>query len=172
VTANSICAVVPAYSTPDNIWPMMVAATPDAARQNPPLFFRRAIKVVNANNLTSMGVCPGGQNCGLTIATENPAYIQGDYNANSKGNGFTDPQVASSIAADAVTLLSQNWNDFNSFSSPYSTANRNGTTNYYCLAVLSGINVPFPQPGGATTGPVPQDFGTDGGVHNFLRYIE
>ena len=40
------------------------------------------------------------------------------------------------------------------------------------MAILAGVAGTFPQPGGSTTATVPQDFGTDGGVHNFLRYIE
>jgi hypothetical protein len=169
---NANCTAVPTYSAGDNIWPMLVAAQPNALRQNPPLFFRRAIKIVNGNNLTALGVCPGGNNCGLTIATENPAYLQGDYNANSANGGFSNPNVGASIAADAVTLLSDNWSDVNSFSTAYSLGNRSGTTSYYRTAVLAGVTVPFPQPGGSTGSTVPQDFGTDGGVHNFLRYIE
>jgi hypothetical protein len=169
---NANCTAVPSYSSADGLWPMLVAAQPNALRENPPLFFRRAIKMVNGNNLTALGVCPGGNNCGLTIATENPAYVQGDYNANSAGGGFSNPNVGASIAADAVTLLSDSWNDVNSFSTPYNLNNRSGTTSYYRMAVLAGVTVPFPQPGGATGATVPQDFGTDGGVHNFLRYIE
>jgi hypothetical protein len=169
------CTTVPTYSSGtngDNVWPMMVAALPDSARENPPMFFRRAIKIVDGNNLTGLGSCPGGNSCGLAIATENPAYVQGDFNANSAGGGFNDPNVGASLNADAVTLLSDNWNDMNSFSSPYSTSLRNGVTSYYRVAVLAGVTVPFPQPGGSTSTSVPQDFGTDGGVHNFLRYIE
>jgi len=171
LVANANCTAVPAYSN-DSIWPMMVAATPNAARENAPLFFRRAIKLVNGNLLTGLGTCPGGNPCGLSIATENPAYVQGDYNSNSAGNGFSDPNVGASLNADAVTLLSDNWNDVNSFSSPYSTTNRSGGTAYYRLAILAGVTVPFPQPGGTTTGNIGQDYGTDGGVHNFLRYVE
>jgi hypothetical protein len=37
------------------------------------------------------------------------------------------------------------------------------------MAVSGGKNIPFPQPGWAGVG---QDFGTDGGMHNFLRYLE
>jgi hypothetical protein len=171
---NDNCASIPSYSSPDGIWPMLVAQHANAPRENPPLFFRRAVKIVNANNLTALGACPGGQNCGLAIATENPVYVQGDYNTNSAGGGsnWSDPYVASSISADAVTLLSNNWNDVNSFSTPYSLGNRNATTSYYRVAILAGVAGTFPQPGGSTTSTVPQDFGTDGGVHNFLRYIE
>jgi hypothetical protein len=179
---NDNCATVPTYSTAggggDGIWPMQVSNPANAPRENPPLFFRRAVKIVNANLLTAIGTCPGGNNCGLTIATENPVYVQGDYNANSGGNGFSDPYVASAISADAVTLLSNNWNDVNSFATPYCgdasqcTSYRVANTAYYHVAVLAGVSGTFPLPGGTATATTPQDFGTNGGVHNFLRYIE
>jgi hypothetical protein len=70
---------------------------------------------------------------------------------------------------DTVTLLSNNWKDINSFTSPASVAGRVATTSYYRVAIATGKNMNFPQP---TFGGVPQDFGTDGGVHNFLRYLE
>lgn len=170
VVANSVCTAVPFYSTTDKIWPMMVAANTNAARENAPLFFRRAVKIVNGSNLGAVGTCPGGNNCGLTIATENPVYIQGDYNANYGGIGFASSPttVASSVAADAVTLLSDSWNDVNSFILPYATTNRAGVTTYYRVAVVAGANPYFQNP----TGVIYQDFGTDGGVHNFLRFIE
>jgi hypothetical protein len=44
---------------------------------------------------------------------------------------------------------------------------RNGNTTWYRTAIIAGKGVSFPQPAG--TG---NDYGTDGGVHNFLRYIE
>jgi hypothetical protein len=76
-----------------------------------------------------------------------------------------------------VTLLSTNWNDISSYLYPYSfgtctnPTNRCGATTYYRMAILAGKGVSFPLP---TVGPVggSGDFGTDGGVHNFLRYIE
>ena len=37
------------------------------------------------------------------------------------------------------------------------------------MAIAAGKSIPFPQPGWAG---VPADFGTDGGMHNFLRYLE
>lgn len=166
LTTNAICPTVPGYST-DNIWPMMVAANSTAARENPALFFRRAVKIVNGSLLTAVGPCPGSTTCGLAIAAENPVYIQGDFNANSGGNQYSDPSIGSSVAGDAVTLLSVQWNDMNSFSSPYALTFRNGTTTYYRTAIIGGSTISFPNPSG--TG---QDYGTDGGVHNFLRYIE
>ena len=174
VTTNTIpCGTtIPSYSNTtnsDGIWPMMVANVPNAARENPPLFFRRAVKIVNGSDLTPVGGCPSGVTCGLTISAENPVYIQGDYNANIGGAGWGSTEVPSSVAADAVTLLSDQWNDANSFASPYSTNLRQGVTTWYRLAILAGGTLPFPQP---TFAGVSADYGTDGGVHNFLRYIE
>jgi hypothetical protein len=167
LTANPSCGA-PSYSN-GKIWPMIYASLSNAARENPPLFFRRAVKLTDGNNLTALGICPGGIVCGLTIAAENPVYVQGDYNANFAGGGFNDPHVASSIAGDAVTLLSDNWNDANSFSyNLYASGTpRSGNTTWYRTAVIAGKGVSFPQPAGTA-----QDFGTDGGMHNFLRYIE
>ena len=131
---------------------------------------------MNGADLTAVGSCPSGVSCGLAIAVENPVYIQGDFNANIGGAGWGSTEVASSVAADAVTLLSDQWNDVNSFSGPYciSGANgcivtRNGNTSWYRTAIVAGGTLAFPQP---NYGGVPRDYGTDGGVHNFLRYIE
>jgi hypothetical protein len=171
ITANPGCAV----TVPSKVWPMVNIIHANEARENPNPFFRRAVKIVDGNLLTGLGTCPSGVPCGLAIATENPAYIFDDFNANAAGGGFNDPNVAVSVNADAVTLLSKNFNDVNSFAFPYvfnfptptSPAVRNATTTYYRTAIMAGKGVSFPQP--AATG---NDFGTDGGVHNFLRYIE
>jgi hypothetical protein len=146
---------------------MMLAANTNAARENPSLFFRGAVKIVNGSDLTAVGQCPSNVSCGLAIAVENPVYIQGDYNANINGAQWNSAEVATSVAGDAVTLLSVQWNDLNSFMSPYATTHRNGNTTWYRTAIIGGATLAFPQPAGQ-----PQDFGTDGGVHNFLRYIE
>lgn len=166
---NVNCATAPTYVT-DGIWPMMVANASSSPRENPDLFFRRALKIVNGNNLSAMGTCPGGYNCGLAVAAENPVYLTGDFNANFGGIGFgnSPTTVAASVGGDAVTLLSDNWNDTNSFSSPYSTSARNGVTTWYRVAIVGGATPWFTN----SSDSAHQDFGTDGGVHNFLRYIE
>jgi hypothetical protein len=130
------------------------------AKVNRAYLFRRALKLVNG----SLGniVEPG-----LTIATENPVYLQGDWNANPAG--FGDPHVATSIIADAVTLLSNSWNDVNSFGSPYSTAGRQRAAHsYYRVAIIAGKGPTFQLP----TGTAQTTFGTDGGAHSFLRMLE
>jgi hypothetical protein len=130
------------------------------AQRNPAVFFRRALKITNG----TLGniVAPG-----LTIASENPVYVQGNWNATDAG--FGDPHVATSILCDAMTLLSNAWNDKESFDSPHDKNPRNATTTWYRMAVIAGKGISFPQPG---VGAPPQDYGTDGGAHNFLRYIE
>jgi len=151
-------------------WPGYFVKNAQDGRMNPPLFFRRALKVVNGSNLKqsfNAVPCPGNTVCGLTIASENPVYVQGDYNANSAGGGFNDPHVGSAVIADAVTLLSNNFNDVNSFSSPYNLGQRNAATSWYRVAVLAGKGPGFPWISGTAS-----DFGSDGGMHNFLRYIE
>jgi hypothetical protein len=168
LTDNPNCAV-PAIAA---IWPQTFVNNPQDARENPPLFFRRALKLVNGANIQQPGwqVCPGGVVCGLTIAAENPVYVQGDYNANSAGGGFNDTYVAASIAADAITFLSNQWSDVNTFAFPFNSANRNGTQTYYRAGLIAGKSMSFPLPAYPTNGSF--DFGTDGGVHNFLRYLE
>jgi hypothetical protein len=176
-TADPLCAG-PNGGSP---WPRTFLLYPNEARENPPALFRRAVKLVNGS-LISLPLCPGAVTCGLTIATENPAYIQGDYNANSAGGGWADPNVAASVIADAFTLLSSDWNDINSFSAPF-CAGTSATCpisrtvsvagNWYRLGVVAGKQISFPIPNWDTQAiDGSQDFGTDGGVHNFLRYLE
>ena len=165
ITANPGCVV----TTPSVIWPMDYVIHANEARENPNPFFRRAVKIMDGNSLAALGQCPGAVPCGLAIATENPAYIWGDFNANAANDGFNDnTNVAVSVNADAVTLLSNNYNDVNGFAFPYANSNAAITT-WYRTAIMAGKGVSFPQPGGYATN---QDFGTDGGVHNFLRYNE
>jgi hypothetical protein len=145
-------------------WPLNSSATPTTtvsasiAKANRAIFFRRALKLTDG----SLGniISPG-----LTVVSENPVYLQGDWNASGS---FGNPHVATAIIADALTLLSNNWNDNDSFSSPQSPSGRQATTTWYRVAVIAGKTLSFPQPTWGAT----KDFGTDGGVHNFLRYIE
>ena len=163
---NWECANPSYITTSVKVWPGWYVKNPQEARENAPLFFRRALKLVNGSTI-NLGTCPNGNNCGLAIASENPVYIQGDFNA--PGGSFTTPYGATSVMADAVTLLSDSWNDVNSFSSTYSTALRASSTTSYRVAIAAGKGISFTQP---TQYTCYQDFGTDGGVHNFLRFLE
>ena len=156
-----------AAGTGTTLYGLPAGVTINEARVNAPLFFRRALKLTNAQTI-NLGNCPGSTTiCGLTVTAENPIYVEGNYNA--PGGNFAGTDTPSAILADAVTLLSLNWNDMNSLTSPYNDGGRRATTSFYRTAILAGKGISFPQP---TTGSVYVDFGTDGGVHNFLRYIE
>lgn len=100
---------------------------------------------------------------GLTVASANPVYIQGDFNTGgnppSNSGDPTKPQVAGytrqpcSVIADAVNILSKNWNDATGYA-----AAANTTIN---SAILSGI-VP--------TGTNNSSY--SGGAENFPRFLE
>ena len=120
-------------------------------------------------------VRPDNNRGGFTVASENPVYVQGNYNSGPTdpmwgGGSNTTPHAAAAIIADTVTLLSNNWNDANSMANPTTLGARPAATSYYRMAVAAGKNVPFPEP--AWTPAANKDFGTDGGLHNFLRYLE
>lgn len=130
-------------------------------RANRQVLFRRALKLVNGG----LGQIPSP---GFTVASENPVYVQGNYNA-SYNNTSAEPNMACAIIADAVTLLSNNWNDIRSFLSPNAVSGRSASETGYRMAIIAGKSLHFPRPTAFTAMP---DFGTDGGAHDFLRYLE
>jgi hypothetical protein len=134
------------------------------ARANRQLFFRRALKIVHGGLVGGVNSLPSP---GLTIASENPVYLQGDYNATS-ASVVAEPNVAAAVIADSVTLLSNAWSDTDSFLSPTaSDPLRNASTTGYRAAFVTGKTLPFPKPSYASS-----SFGSDGGAHNFLRNLE
>lgn len=166
-----------------------------SARKNWVSGARHVLKLVDG----SLGNVPNTPNGtasdpgGFTVASENPVYIQGDYNSNS-GDNFWPNGVQSGVAdlaghsaaaviADAVTVLSNNWVDqLSTLGNPASSANggnnsptlaqgnRPATTTYYRVAIAGGKNMAFPFPSWENA--TDYGFGTDGGVHNFLRFLE
>jgi len=127
------------------------------AAKNRVHYFRRALRLVN-------GASPNLPTPGFTVASENPVYIMGNYNANGS---FSGAHSYAAVIADSVTLLSSSWNDYRSFEFPYDLNRRPAATTWYRLAIAAGKGRNFPQPSGTA-----DDFGTDGGTHNFLRYLE
>ncbi|HQZ38384.1 MAG TPA: hypothetical protein PLH72_05035 [Vicinamibacterales bacterium] len=171
----------------------------NVARVNRAFFFRRALKLVNGGR----GNLPANGTQGLTVAAENPVYVEGNYNActnasPNQGNNFapacaggvgfgTVPavdHVSAAVIADSVTFLSNGWNDIRSFVNPHNagTANftnmdangkynaREASTTWYRVAIIAGKGESFVKP--TNNGNDHTDFGTDGGAHNFIRYIE
>jgi hypothetical protein len=128
---------------------------------------RHALRIENGT-MGNIPTKPDGTG-GFTVASEESVYVLGNYNANSSsGTTWTGAHAATAVIADAVTLLSNNWNDYNSFRYPTHQASRVATQTWYRVAIAAGKNMTFPQP----TWGAAEDFGTDGGIHNFLRFLE
>jgi type II secretory pathway pseudopilin PulG len=125
---------------------------------------KRGIRLVNGASL------PSG---GLTVVSENPIYIKGDYNTGGTpaSDGIlglqpdpTKPTVSgyaaqpAAIIADAVTLVSRNFSDSNSGGNLSNRPAINTTIN---AAILAGI-----VPSGANGS------NYSGGAENFIRLLE
>jgi Tfp pilus assembly protein PilX len=140
-------------------------------RQNKVSGPRHVLRLVDGslNNVPTKADGTGG----FTVASENPVYILGNYNTNAADpfwgnvNAADIPHAAAAVIADTVTLLSNNWSDVVDMKNPITMTNRNATNTYYRMAIASGKNMNFPWQAGWR-----QDLGTDGGLHNFLRFIE
>lgn len=122
----------------------------------------------NTNNITS----------GLTVVTPQPMYVLGNYNVQIDGDVGTTHGVdyypgtndmshtyPAALMADAITVLSTNWND--SWTSTEALSNRVPVTTCLNAACLEGIvqsSTNYPSIGGVD--------GYSGGVENFLRLLE
>jgi Tfp pilus assembly protein PilX len=138
-------------------------------RQNWVSGARRVLKLVDG----SLGNLPMP---GFTVASENPVYVQGDYNSKSSDTVWNTTPVDmthsnAAVIADALTVLSNSWTDLNSMQNPSTLSNRNRSVTYYRMAIAAGKNMNFPR-SSVSGSSVPADFGTDGGLHNFLRMLE
>lgn len=107
------------------------------------------VRLVNGQTLPPLG---------LTVATPNPLYVKGHFNAPAAHLGTTNTSLTkpASLVADAVTILSGNWNDANSTKS---LSNRTATDTTVNAAIIAGI-----VESNSTS--------YSGGVENFPRFLE
>jgi hypothetical protein len=141
---------------------------------------RRGIRIKNGSKIPFN---PSSGMTGLTVASNNPVYLQGDFNTGGTGStvpsdnpsnfnsdgtyinpsnppnsfvsGYT--RAPTSIIADAVDLLSNSWNDANAGTVPAASPTTFNT------AIIAGI-VATAAPGG--------DGSYSGGAENFPRFLE
>lgn len=99
-----------------------------------------ALRLVNGSALI---------NKGMTVATENPLYVKGDYNTVNK--------QPSGIISDAFNILSNSWSDANSTNS--SIASRTAAATTIQTAVITGNTT-------TSTG------NYNGGLENIPRFLE
>jgi hypothetical protein len=108
-----------------------------------------AVRLVNGQSL------PDG---GVTIVTPNPIYVKGHYNVVSGYEGTTNTNYSrqAALIADAITILSSEWDDKNDGKSIKHRMAKDVTVN---AAILAGI--------------VPTKAGYySGGVENYFRHLE
>lgn len=131
---------------------------------------QKAIRVTNG------GVLP---DAGLTIATEDGLYVQGDYNTGTTTNpravpsnanpaanasttvsGYTTKSAA--LVGDSIMVLSNSWSDSNASSS---VSSRNASNTTLNTALIGGY---IPSQNGGNNG----RSGFSGGMNNFPRFLE
>jgi hypothetical protein len=156
--------------------------SPDAAAVVNTKYYRRGVRLINGTTLPGIyNETTPQDTLGFAFASENGVYVKGNYNATgvsyigspTPATSFlpqdTAAHIPASIAADAVTILSNAWNDSNSFSSPYVKSGRDASDTTVRFAMLAGdaissLNASPNQGGGNPR--------MNGGVHNFKRFLE
>ncbi len=124
--------------------------------------------LVNANDPSGDGVFPvvrlvnGAQlDNPFTVATSHPMYVQGDYNT-----GIWKP---ASFVGDAISLLSNNWNDANHQAAAIVKPVAVSTT--YYGAILAGHSAtPCDHEDAGCPGGYEDFYG--GGIENYPRFLE
>lgn len=160
---------------------------PDLAAVNDHKYYRRGVRLVNGTTIPGIYDSATAANTkGFTLASENGVYVLGNYNATgvtnvpSTGNTPYDDyrpfnnnvHIPASIVSDSVTILSNAWNDSQSFSAPYDKSSlRQATETTIRFAMISGDTIATknasPNQGGSANGER-----LNGGVHNFKRFLE
>jgi hypothetical protein len=122
---------------------------------------------VAANKLTVVRVTNGQQlpPDGLTLATDLPLYVKGNYNATDLTAGSTNTvnTKPASLVGDAINILSTNWSDAKSLADLNANMSRLATDTTVNAALVAGIV--------QTT----NSSGTkyySGGLENYPRFLE
>lgn len=129
-----------------------------------PVLFRRALKIINGGIAGGVNNVPAA---GFTVTSENPVYVQGNFNATST-DATAEPNVPTAIIGDSVTLLSNAFVDAVTFLEPNNQTERNAADTAYRFAMATGKSIMFPKP--VAWGDV--EMGSDGGVHNMMKMLE
>jgi len=128
--------------------------------RNPKILYVADLRTQSAGTISGVRLINGQTlpSAGLTLATLNPLYVKGHYNAPSGSLGTTNTSgtVPASLVADAINILSGNWNDSDSTSD---LDDRQASSTTVNAAIIAGI--------------VPSGSGYySGGLENFCRFLE
>ena len=102
----------------------------------------KAVRLANGSEL------PEG---GLTVATDNPIYVQGDYN--------TEEEQPASVLCDALNILSKHWDEQNDASAGWGSREASETEVNACI--MTGF-----------TRETSVENGYSGGLENLPRFLE
>ncbi len=147
-------------------------------------YYRRGVRLINGTIIPGIYDAVTAANTkGFTLASENGVYIDGNYDATgvasvpATGNTpysdylpfNTATHIPASVVADSVTVLSNAWNDAESFAYPYDLTQRKATDTTVRCAIISGDTIANKQSDPNQGGISPN---LNGGVHNFKRFLE
>ena len=147
-------------------------------------FYRRGVRLINGSLIPgSYDSLNEANTKGFTFASENGIYVQGNFNVTSVSlpGGTTvadssrysplntDNHIPAAVIGDAVTILSNAWNDAKSFVNPFDDRLRVASDTQVRFGMIAGDSLtarPSPTPAAGTFE------GLNGGIHNFKRYLE
>ncbi len=147
-------------------------------------YYRRGVRLINGRQLPGKYDKNSPETTqGFTFASENGIYVSGNYNVESvtlsgtnapalSSNYFPQGsssllQVPASIVGDSITVLSNGWNDSASFTTAFDSTKRVASNTQLRFAMISGDSLT------ARTVLTNGNFdGLNGGIHNFLRFLE
>lgn len=132
---------------------------------NPARYNDWGVQLTNGGSIPNPSFAQSDGIYGTTIATNNPIYIHGNYNADGNfstgadGNADSASEPPAAVIGDAVTILSNNWQNYDS---DESLSSRYASNTEVSAAIMSGL--------------VPSDNSNNntysGGVENFPRFLE
>lgn len=154
-------------------------------------YYRRGVRLINGEVLPGNYDSASPElTTGFTLASENGIYTWGNYNVQSvsvaTGTAATtsdkySPQgktaqltgttngnlhIPAALIGDAVTILSNNWNDAKGFAFPNDLTKRTATSTYVRFAMLAGDPITGRSPNEGLNG------AQNGGLINFKRFLE
>jgi len=131
------------------------------------------VRIFGSRDLKFPTVASGGDPTGVTVVSDQPIYVQGDYNAGTAAGG-TLPKQPAAIIGDSINILSNNYFQ-NNFSSTACVTNdcqsvnaladssRNATSTTINSAFLAGVDATTANGGRSTY---------NGGLENYPRFHE
>jgi len=150
-------------------------------------YYRRGVRLINGTTIPGIYDKVTSSNIrGFTVASENGVYVKGNFNAThvtsipAAGNTpynnyrpFDDAvHIPASIVADAITILSNSWQDSESYAYPYDKGTyRQATDTTIRFAMIAGDTISTYK-GAVNQGTSVSAENLNGGVHNFKRFLE